>query len=256
MPTRGIALTKKLFDSAATAPLERQLALEARLQAEAVKTPDFAEGVAAFKEKRQPHFTGLPAETHPVELVVADDRRRWRLTVLARQVLAYPHVVVVLGWGLAALCVAVAGWFVTLVRGQLPRRMHGFIADFLRYSTWVSAYLYYLADPYPSFRASADYPIDLKIAPPRPQERWKTGFRLVLAIPALAFVITLYGVLYVLQYLGFVVALVLGRMPKGMRDLGAYCVRYSAQTSAYLLLLTDAYPSLGSNITASGELKS
>jgi hypothetical protein len=78
----------------------------------------------------------------------------------------------------------------------------------------------------------------------------------VLAIPALAFVIALAGILYVLQYFGFVVALVLGRMPKGMRDLGAYCVRYAAQTNAYLLLLTDAYPSLASNISATGELRS
>jgi 2-(1,2-epoxy-1,2-dihydrophenyl)acetyl-CoA isomerase len=256
MPTRGIALTKLLFDRAATSTLDQQLALEARLQAEAAKTPDFTEGVAAFTEKREPHFTGAAPETHPVELVVADDRRRWRLTVLVRQLLAYPHVAVVVAWGLMAFLVAIAGWFVVLYRGQLPARMHGFIANFLRYSTRVSAYLYYLADPYPSFRVEPDYPIDLKIAPPRPQQRWKTALRLVLAIPALAFVVTLAAILYVLQYFAFLVALVLGRMPRGMRDLGAYCIRYSAQTNAYLLLLTDAYPSLASNISATGELSS
>jgi 2-(1,2-epoxy-1,2-dihydrophenyl)acetyl-CoA isomerase len=58
MPTRGVALTKRLFDNAATSTLAEQLALEARLQAEASTTPDFAEGVAAFKEKREPRFTG------------------------------------------------------------------------------------------------------------------------------------------------------------------------------------------------------
>jgi hypothetical protein len=41
-----------------------------------------------------------------------------------------------------------------------------------------------------------------------------------------------------------------------MRDLGAYCIRYQAQTNAYLLLLTEAYPSLASSITATGELRS
>jgi 2-(1,2-epoxy-1,2-dihydrophenyl)acetyl-CoA isomerase len=249
MPTRGIALTKRLFERAAESSLEEQLALEARYQAEASKTPDFAEGVAAFREKREPHFTGQPAETHPVELVVADDLRRWRLTVLVRQLLAYPHIAVVIGWGIVAFLVAFAGWFVVLVRGELPRRMHGFIADFLRYSTRVSAYLYFLADPYPSFRVEREYPVDLLIAPPVPQERWKTALRIVLAIPALAFVVALAGVLYVLQYVAFLVSLVLGRMPKGMRDLGAYCIRYAAQTNAYLLLLTDAYPSLASDIT-------
>jgi 2-(1,2-epoxy-1,2-dihydrophenyl)acetyl-CoA isomerase len=256
MPTRGIAATKQLLDHAGTATLDEQLALEARLQAEMAETPDFEEGVAAFREKREPQFTGAAAESHPVELVVADDRRRWRLTVLARQLLAYPHIAVVAVWGAVALLVAIAGWFVVLVRGELPRSMHGFLADFLRYSTRVTAYLYFLAEPYPSFRADGTYPIDVRVAPPRRQNRWKAAFRIVLAIPALAFVIALAGILYVLQYFGFVVALVLGRMPKGMRDLGAYCVRYAAQTNAYLLLLTDAYPSLASNISATGELRS
>ncbi len=33
-----------------------------------------------------------------------------------------------------------------------------------------------------------------------------------------------------------------GRMPKGLRDAGAYAIGYTAQTTAYLLLVTDRYP--------------
>lgn len=57
-PTRGIAMTKRLFDHAQTATLEEQLALEAELQTAATKTADFIEGVTAFLEKRPPGFTG------------------------------------------------------------------------------------------------------------------------------------------------------------------------------------------------------
>ena len=57
-PTRGIGMSKRLFDHAAHATLDEQLALEAELQTEATKTHDFREGVAAFLEKRPPNFTG------------------------------------------------------------------------------------------------------------------------------------------------------------------------------------------------------
>jgi len=58
MPTRGIGLTKRLFDHAENATLEEQLELEAHLQTAATKTADFREGVDAFLEKREPRFEG------------------------------------------------------------------------------------------------------------------------------------------------------------------------------------------------------
>ena len=58
LPTRGIGMTKRLFDRAWGARLEDQLELEAQLQTAATHTADFREGVAAFLEKRQPQFEG------------------------------------------------------------------------------------------------------------------------------------------------------------------------------------------------------
>ena len=58
LPTRGVGLTKRLFEHSYDASLEEQLALEAELQQAATETADFAEGVQAFLEKRPPRFSG------------------------------------------------------------------------------------------------------------------------------------------------------------------------------------------------------
>jgi len=245
LPTRAVWQTKRLLDAAERSTLLEQLEREAETQAELVDTADFSEGVAAFLEKRDAAFTGAARPVHPVSLVVHDDLRRWRLTVALRFLLALPHFAVVSLWALVAVPVVVASWFATLVRGTTPAGIHGWLARYLRYSTQVNAYWLLVADPFPSFRGwFGTYPVDLAVAPPAPQPRWATLLRVVLAIPAGVLTYVLGAVAGALGFFGWFVALALGRMPRGLRDLLAYILRYQAQTSAYLLLLTSRYPAL------------
>jgi 2-(1,2-epoxy-1,2-dihydrophenyl)acetyl-CoA isomerase len=55
---RSIGLTKRALNASLQNDLEAQLALEERLQTEAVATADFVEGLSAFLEKRPATFTG------------------------------------------------------------------------------------------------------------------------------------------------------------------------------------------------------
>lgn len=59
-PTQGLALIKQAFNASASNTLEAQLDLERDLQRMAGRTPDYAEGVRAFFDKRPPRFTGKP----------------------------------------------------------------------------------------------------------------------------------------------------------------------------------------------------
>ena len=58
MPTKGLGLTKRLFNQGVDNTLEKQLQFESELQTFAATTQDYKEGVSAFLEKRKPTFKG------------------------------------------------------------------------------------------------------------------------------------------------------------------------------------------------------
>ena len=58
MPTKGLGLTKRLFNEGLLNDLQTQLGREHELQVEAAKTEDYQEGVNAFLAKRKPEFKG------------------------------------------------------------------------------------------------------------------------------------------------------------------------------------------------------
>ncbi len=180
---------------------------------------------------------------HPVQMVVTDGLERSRLTVLFRLFLAIPHLVWITLWSIAVLFAAIAAWFAALATGSVPQGLHRFLAAYVRYAVHVQAFVYVIGRRFPGFTGKpGSYGIDLEIDPPRRQSRWLTLFRFFLAVPALLLASAIGGVLLLVAFLVWWYALVRGAVPEGLRNLGAACIRYQEQTSAYLLLLTDRYP--------------
>jgi hypothetical protein len=207
-------------------------------------------------------------DRHPIRVVVADDLERSRLTVFFRLLLAIPLLIWLAIWSIGAFFVGIVNWFATLIKGRSPISLHDFFASYVRFTTHVHAYLLLAANPYPNFTGKPGYPIDVEIDPPEPQSRWKTAFRLILAVPALALAGALVGspgggggnfgtrgsgsntdyfyswgsVFFSVSVLAWFACLARARMPRGLRDLFAYGLRYAAQAWGYLFFLTDRYP--------------
>jgi Domain of unknown function (DUF4389) len=188
----------------------------------------------------------IPAEPRPVRLAVNDDLRRSRLTVFFRLLLFLVHLFWLVLWGIAVFFASIANWFATLAIGRSPRLLHRFIAAYVQYIVHVYAYVFLIANPFPGFvGAPGTYPIEVEIDGPERQHRLKTLARLFLALPAFLISGTLNAVLFFVAFFGWFVGLFLGRMPLGFRNVGAWALRYGAETNAYLFLLTDVYPYSG-----------
>jgi hypothetical protein len=207
----------------------------------------------------------------PVRLTITDDLQRGRASVFFRFLLALPFLIWLAIWSVAAFLIAIFNWAVTLVVGRPDKDLHGFLVRYVRYATHVYAFLNIAAEPFPGIGGRPGYPIDLEIDPPERQNRWTVAFRLVLAVPALLLATVILGsssnpgrylsrtgsygigLLGAAAFLAWFFAVARGRMPRGLRDLIAYALSYGAQLWAYLLVLTDRYPS-SDPLTAIGPL--
>ena len=190
----------------------------------------------------------LPDDVHhPVRVALTDDGTRSRLTVFFRLLLTLPHLVWLVLWGFVAALTAIVNWVATLVLGRAPAELHRFLSAYVRYQAHVAAYLFLITNPFPGFTGKrGSYPLDVDLPEPARQNRWLTLFRLFLAVPAWLISGALSSLLFTAGLLGWFASLVTARMPLGLRNAGAYALRYSAQVSAYgWFLLTDRYPYSG-----------
>jgi hypothetical protein len=182
----------------------------------------------------------------PIRLPVDDDLRRSRLTTFFRLPLAFPHLVWMVLWGIPVAFALLVNWFVLLFRGRPSERIHRFVARYVRYQTHVYAFALLVANPFPGFTGRrGTYPIEVEIPEPGPQPRLVTGFRVILAIPGFFIAGAISGVAYVAAVYIWFHALIRGRAPRGLRNLGAYYLRYNAQITGYAGLLTHRYPYTG-----------
>ena len=184
-----------------------------------------------------------PPPAHPVAVAVADDLVRSRVTVFFRVLLAVPHFIWFFLWTAASILASIVQWFATLARGTPLASLQRFLGAYIRYRVHAYAFLFLVANPFPGFTgAPGTYPVDVQLPEPEEQRRVVTFFRFLLSIPVWIIGSALESALFVAGVLTWFAALATGRAPEGLRNLGVYALRYTAQSFAYVYLLTERYP--------------
>lgn len=197
-----------------------------------------------------PTVVGVPRSppSHPVRLREEEDSLdRSRLTVFFRLPLFIPHLFWLMLWSIAVFVVVILNWFAILFTGRTPESFHRFLSAYLRYYAHITAFVMLIANPFPGFTgAPGSYPVEIESIEREPQSRLVTAFRILLAIPAFIIQSATGAAMYAAAFLGWFAALFTGRMPRQLRNVGAFGLRYATQTSAFgFLLLTDRYPYAG-----------
>ncbi|MFD7411586.1 DUF4389 domain-containing protein [Kitasatospora purpeofusca] len=165
-----------------------------------------------------------------------------RLTVLFRLLLLIPQFIVLWVLSVVAFVVTVIGWFGALVLGRLPVFAADYLCAYVPYETRVNAYLMMTTGSYPPFAFRVpDYPVQVGLRPGE-LNRLAVLFRIVLVVPAAVVQWLLYAGWWVVGWISWLVVLVLGRMPQPLFEASAAVLRYRMRYTAYLVMLTSAYP--------------
>ncbi|MFD7442795.1 DUF4389 domain-containing protein [Streptomyces sp. NPDC059909] len=188
------------------------------------------------------------ARPHPAtaellpELDLPEPGRQRRWTVLLRWLLLVPQFIAVFFLGIAAFFVMVVGWFAALFTGRLPESIASFLSGYLVYATRVNASATLLVDAYPPFAFHAPgHPVQVQVHPGE-LNRLAVLFRIILVIPAAIVEYLATAGWYVICLIFWLLVLILGRMPRPVFEATAATARYAMRVSAYVMMLTAAYP--------------
>ena len=187
--------------------------------------------------------------SYPASLQINTPERIANWRPLVQWLLLIPHHVVLSVLAVVSSVVGVISWIVILLTGKLPAGLAGFQAMYLRYSTVVWAYAYFLTDQYPPFdfdTSSADAgrsQTSVSFSPAlEGRNRLTVLLRPITVIPAYIFNLIIVVIATVCIILSFFAVLFTGRWPDGLRRfvVGSHLV--SLRYFTYGLLLTDEYP--------------
>ena len=174
------------------------------------------------------------ARPYPVRVDFDYPERLSRLLIFVKWLLAIPHYIVLILYGIVAWFAAIAAWLIILFTGNVPRGLFDFILGLDRWGLRVSAYVALLTDEYPPFtNQPADYPARLEYEYSEKLSRGLIFIKWLLVLPPII-VLVFYGiaVLFVSIAAWFVI-LFTAKYPQGLFDFVAGFFRWQMRVTIY-----------------------
>lgn len=201
-------------------------------------------------------MTGVAEEpkAYPATIEIDYPERLSRLLIFVKWLLAVPHYIVLILYGIVAWFAAVAAFLLILFTGAIPDGLWNFILGYNRWTLRVGAYVGLLTDEYPPFTNQPEnYPARLECEYPESLSRGLIFIKWLLVIPHTIILIFYALAAFVVTVIAWFAILFTARYPQGLFDFVVGYARwqtratlYSGSWSAYNPyvggLLRDEYP--------------
>lgn len=183
---------------------------------------------------------------YPVSYEADYQERPNRWTTGFRGILVIPwQILLQYIYPIAAGLIVVIVWFAIVFTGRYPKWGWDFMTGFLRFVGRVNGYSSLQTDAWPSFGfgEDPDYPIRVPIGPPQEKySRLRTGFRLILGIPAMFIAFLMSYLVILAAVISWFTIVFRGYQPSGIHNTLSVANTYLVRSAAYFLLVTEKLP--------------
>ena len=168
-------------------------------------------------------------------------------TFLGWLVVAVPHFLCLVVWGLGCLLATVVAWFAILFTKRHPQMLFRFQRGVLQWSIRLQASMMNLVDGYPAFGLGNDGSmVEVHLDRQDPFSRWLCVARLFsgvyVGIPHGICLFARQVATIFIYIVAFFIVLFTGKYPPNMHRFMVGTLRWQARVQAYLSLMTDRYP--------------
>jgi hypothetical protein len=172
--------------------------------------------------------------SYPVSVEIDYPENLSRLLIFVKWLLALPHYIVLIAYGIACWVCAIIAFFAILFTGNIPAGLWDFILGYNRWGLRVWAYVGLMTDEYPPFtNQPVAYPARIETQRPESQARLLVLVKWLFVIPHFIILIFLILAALVVSIIAWFAILFTGKYPRGMFDFVEGVIRWNSRVQVY-----------------------